>query len=173
MKFLKVLLLTLLFTAPLKAQVQYPQTVTVGRVSVTVPGDAALAKNNVNSPLKRSQTTYYVSKSLEATVTVTYVEFKDTSAVKPRLTAFLEQFIASYGSVSHLANIKEDGRKGMSISAEVFHNRSQSNFTYVETRVFADETRLYAVTIQSEVTPSQSLRTTEYTEILSSMRVSQ
>ena len=46
-------------------------------------------------------------------------------------------------------------------------------FTYVESRVFADDTHLYAVTIESEVVPNKPLRSEEYTEILVSMKVTQ
>ena len=127
---------------PANAQVQYPQTAKTGKLSVTVPGDASIRSDNVNSPLKRTQTTYYVSKSLDANITVTSIEYKDVNVIRPRLTAFLTQFIASYGSVDHLATIKEDGRKGMNISTMIYHDKNQARFTYVESRVFADDAHL-------------------------------
>ena len=85
----------------------------------------------------------------------------------------MTQFIASYGSVDHLATIKEDGRKGMSISTEIYHDRSQTRFTYVESRVFADDTHLYAVTIETEVAPNKPLRTDDLTLVTVSMKVTQ
>lgn len=167
-----VLVLLALSVTPARGQsVEYPQTVKVGKVSVTVPGDSALGVDNTNSPLKRTLTTRYVSKSLEATITVTSIEYKDVNVVRPRLTEFLEQFIAGYGSVDHLATIKEDGRKGMGITTEIYHDRSQLRFTYVESRVFADDTHLYAVTIETEVAPNKPLRAEAVTEITSSMKV--
>ena len=169
------LALALFVTSVASAQVQYPQTVKTGRgaasVSLTVPGDVQMRTDNANSPLKRTQTTYYVSKSLEANIAVTCVEYKDVSVVRPRLTEYLEQFIASYGSVDHLATIKEDGRKGMSISTEIYHDRTMMRFTYVDSRVFADDTHLYVVTVETEVAPNKPLRTNELTEILMSMKV--
>jgi hypothetical protein len=168
-----ILLLAAIFVTPANAQVEYPQTVKTGKVSVTVPGDYALGKDNTNSPLKRTQTTRYVSKSLEATITVTCIEYKDVSVVRPRLTEFLTEFIASYGSVDHLSTIKEDGRKGMGITTEIYHDRSQVRFTYVDSRVFADDTHLYAVTVETEVAPNKPLRQNELTEILVSMKVTQ
>ena len=164
-----ILMLAAVFTVPANAQVQYPQTVKIGKISLTVPGDVQSRQDNFSSPLKRTQTTYYVSKSLDANITVQCIEYKD--GVEPRLTAFLEQFIASYGSVDHLATIREDGRKGMSISAEIYHDRSQIRFTYVESRVFADESHLYAVTIETEVAPNKLLRTDDLTEVMASMKV--
>ena len=171
---MRIALLAVLCLAPCaSAQVEYPQTVKTGRVSLTVPGDVTLGKDNTNSPLKRTQTTHYFSKSLEATITVTCIEYKDVSVVRPRLTEFLTTFIASYGSVDHLSTIKEDGRKGMGITTEIYHDRSQMRFTYVDTRVFADDTHLYAVTVESEVAPNKPLRQNELTEIIVSMKVSQ
>jgi hypothetical protein len=155
------------------AQIEYPQSVKTGHVTVTVPGDSSLGKDNTNSPLKRTQTTHYFSKSLEATIHVTCIEYKDVALAHSRLTEFLEQFIASYGSVDHLATIKEDGRKGMGITTEIYHDRSQSRFTYVDTRVFADDTHLYAVTVETEVTPQKPVRQNELTEIIVSMKVTQ
>ena len=153
--------------------IEYPQTVKTGRVSITVPGDSSLGKDNTNSPLKRVQTTHYFSKSLEATIHVTCIEYKDVALAHSRLTEFLEQFIASYGSVDHLATIKEDGRKGMGITTEIYHDRSQQRFTYVDTRVFADDTHLFAVTVETEVTTQKPLRQQEVTDILVSMKVAQ
>jgi hypothetical protein len=173
MKILLTIAIALSLTSPAFAQVEYPQTVKTGRLSITVPGDASLGKDNTNSPLKRTQTTHYFSKSLDATITVTCIEYKDAS-VTPRLTEFLEQFLAGYGSVDHLATIKDDaGRKGMSITAEVYHDRSQMRYTYVESRVFADDHHLYAVTVEYEVAPNKPSRTNELTEIMVSMKVTQ
>jgi hypothetical protein len=167
-----LLALGVFFAVPAHGQtIEFPQTVKIGKVALTLPGDATSRQDNVNSPLKRTQTTYYVSKSLDANITVSCIEYRD--GVEPRLTAFLEQFLASYGSVDHLATIREDGRKGMSISAEIYHDRSQTRFTYVESRVFADETHLYAVTIETEVTSTKPLRTDSVTEVMASMKVSQ
>ena len=168
--FLTMLLLT---AGTVNAQVQYPETSNTGRVSITIPSDSAARTKNVNSTTKCTQTTYYVSRSLDASIIVTSVEFKDVNGVRSgtRLTEFLTQFIASYGSIEHLATIKEDGRKGMNISTAVFHDTQLTRFTYVETRVFADDTHLYAVTIQSEVTPNKPLRTDDITEVLVSMKV--
>lgn len=171
-----LVLIAILFGAPVPAHgqsIEYPQTFKTGKVSITVPGDSALGKDNENSPLKRTQTTRYFSKSLAATITVSSIEFKDVNVVRPRLTAFLEQFIASYGSVDHLATIKEDGRKGMSISAEIYHDRSMLRYTYVESRVFADDSHLYAVTIETEVAPNKPLRVEAVTEVMTSMKVIQ
>jgi len=169
-----VAVLLLLTIAPAaNGQVQYPQTAKVGKVSVTVPADAEVRTTNTNLLLKRTNTSYYTSRSLDASIIVTSVEFKDVNGVRSgtRLTEFLTQFIASYGSIEHLATIKEDGRKGMNISTAVFHDTQLTRFTYVETRVFADDTHLYAVTIQSEVTPNKPLRTDDITEVLVSMKV--
>jgi len=152
-------------------QVAYPQTAKTGKVSVTVPGDSEVRTTNANSLLKRTNTTYYTSRSLDASIIVTSIEFKDASVGRTRLTDYLQQFIASYGSIEHLATIKEDGRKGMNVSTAVFHDTQLTRFTYVETRVFADDTHLYAVTIQSEVTPNKPLRTDDITEVLVSMKV--
>jgi hypothetical protein len=154
-------------------QVEYPQVQKIGKVSITVPGDSTIRKDNLNSTLKRTQTSYYVSKSLDANITVTSIEYKDVSVVRPRLTEYLETFIASYGSVDHLATIKEDGRKGMSITTEIYHDRSQMRFTYVESRVFADDTHLYVVTYETEVAPNKPLRQDDLTEVMVSMKVSQ
>lgn len=174
MRKLSIILLLAAISTPAHSQsVEYPQTVKVGKVSLTVPGDAGLGVDNSNSPLKRTQTSRYFSKSLEATITVTSIEFKNVTVVRPRLTEFLEQFIGSYGSVDHLSTIKEDGRKGMGITTEVYHDRSQLRFTYVESRVFADDTHLYAVTIETEVAPNKPLRTEAVTEITTSMKVGQ
>jgi len=162
----------LIIAAPAaNAQVQYPQTSKVGKISVTVPADSEIRNVVTNSPLKHTQTTYHVSRSLDASIIVTSVEYKVASVGRTRLTDYLQQFIASYGSIEHLATIKEDGRKGMNISTEVFHDAQLTRFLYVETRVFSDDTHLYAVTIQSEVTPSKPLRTNEITEVLVSMKV--
>jgi len=166
-----VLVMILLTASAANAQVAYPQTAKVGKVSVTVPGDTETHTVNANSLLKRTQTTYHVSRSLDASIIVTSIEYKDASVARTRLTEYLQQFIASYGSIEHLATIKEDGRKGMNISTEVFHDKQLTRFLYVETRVFADDTHLYAVTIQSEVTPNKPLRTDDITEVLVSMKV--
>lgn len=166
-------ILLAVFVAPAHGQVEYPTSAKVGKISLTVPTDATTRTDNVNSTLKRTQTTYYVSRSLDANITVTNIQFKDGGVQRPRLTQFLEQFIASYGDVDHLATIKEDGRKGMSISAEIYHDRSQTRFTYVESRVFVDDKGLYAVTIETEVTPAKPLRVNEVTEVMASMKVSQ
>lgn len=169
-----VLVLLALSATPAHAQnVEYPQTVKTGKVSLTVPGDVSLGKDNTNSPLKRTQTTRYFSKSLDATITVTSIEYKDVSVVRPRLTEFLEQFIASYGSVDHLATIKDDGRKGMGITTEIYHDRSQMRYTYVDSRVFADDTHLYAVTVETEVAPNKPLHVEAVTEVITSMKVTQ
>lgn len=167
-----ILVLVALFVAPANAQVEYPQTIKTGKVVLIIPGDSISRVDNLNSTLKRTQTTYYVSKSLAANITVTSIEYKDVNVVH-RLTEFLTQFIASYGSVDHLATIKEDGRKGMSISTEIYHDRSQTRFTYVESRVFADDTHLYAVTIETEVAPNKPLRTDDLTLVTVSMKVTQ
>lgn len=168
------IVLALVAATPAHAQsIEFPQTVKVGKVSLTIPGDSSLGKDNTNSPLKRVQTSRYFSKSLDATITVTSIEYKDVSVVRPRLTEFLTQFIASYGSVDHLATIKDDGRKGMGITTEIYHDRSQMRYTYVDSRVFADDTHLYAVTIETEVAPNKPLRVQAVTDVITSMKVIQ
>ena len=166
-----VLVMLMLSATAANAQVAYPQTSKVGKISVTVPADSEIRNVITNLTLKRTQTTYHVSRSLDASIIVTSIEYKDASVGRTRLTEYLQQFIASYGSIEHLATIKEDGRKGMNISTEVFHDTQLTRFTYVETRVFSDDTHLYAVTIQTEVTPSKPLRTDAITEVLISMKV--
>jgi hypothetical protein len=169
---LVIVLAILLLVAPVAhGQVAYPTTSKIGKISVTVPSDSDIKTVVINSTLKRTQTTYHVSRSLDASITVVSIEFKDVNVARPRLTEFLTQFIANYGSVDHLATIKDDGRKGMNISTEIYHDKSQTRYAYVESRVFADDTHLYAVTIETEVTPAKPLRTDSITEVLISMKV--
>lgn len=153
--------------------IQYPQTAKTGHLSVTVPGDSATREETLDTPIKRTQTSYHVSRSLDAYITVSCIEYKSRDGVqqRPRLTSFLSQFIADHGSVDRLTSIQDDGRKGMDILTEVYHDRGQSRYSYVETRVFVDDTRLYAVTVSIEVTPQRELNTDAVTEIMSSMKV--
>src|SRR5271157_2554068 len=119
-------LVLLAIAPPANAQVAYPKTSKIGKVSVTVPSDSDVNTVTTNSAVKRTQTTYHVSRSLDARITVVSIEFKDVNVARPRLTEFLTQFIANYGSVDHLATIKDDGRKGMDISTEIYHDKSQT-----------------------------------------------
>lgn len=154
--------------------IQYPQTAKTGHLSVTIPGDSATREETSDTPIKRTQTFYHVSRSLDANIIVSCIEYKSRDGVqqRPRLTEFLTQFIASYDAVEHMTTIQDDGRKGLSISTEIYHDRSRTRFTYVESRVFVDDSRLYAVTVTMEVTGKQPLNTEAVTEILTSMKVS-
>ena len=78
-----ILVLVALFVAPANAQVEYPQTIKTGKVVLIIPGDSISRVDNLNSTLKRTQTTYYVSKSLAANITVTSIEYKDVNVVRP------------------------------------------------------------------------------------------
>jgi len=144
------------------AQVQYPQTVTMGKLSVTVPGDVQSRKDQSEA--------YFRSASFDGNIIVSYREAEDGEA-RPRLTAFLQNFIASYGSVDHVVSIQEGECRGMSISTEVYHDRSMMRYTYVESRVVASPTHIFYVTVETEVAPNKPLHTETVTQIITSMKV--
>jgi hypothetical protein len=139
-----------------------PRTVTVGKLSVTVPGDVQSRKDQSEA--------YFRSASFDGNIIVSYREAKDGEA-RPRLTAFLQNFIASYGSVDHVVSIQEGECRGMSISTEVYHDRSMMRYTYVESRVVASPTNIFYVTVETEVAPNKPLHTETVTQIITSMKV--
>jgi len=59
----------------------------------------------------------------------------------------------------------------MSISTEVYHDRSMMRYTYVESRVVASPTNIFYVTVETEVVPNKPLHTETVTQIITSMKV--
>jgi len=166
-----MLIIGLAVASPAQGQVQYPTTVKIGKLSVTVPSGASSRTEEQNTSRRRVVSNYYREDREQVNITVTVIQFKDTSTAQTRLTEFLTGFISAYATVDHMASIQDGSHKGMNLSTEIYHGRGGDRYTYVESRILADDSHLYAVTIETEVSSIKPLRVKELTEIFSSMKV--
>lgn len=138
-----------------------------GRTTVALPLDATrIAAQNEHA-------SRYHSNALSSVIVVSYTKFPSAAPVRERLTKQLQAFVSDYGSVESLVSIRDaSGRLGMNIRTEIAHGTGGMRYTYVESRIFAENDKLFYVTIETEVNvmKPENFKTAELSEIFTSMR---